>query len=283
MKTNTIFFSLIVLLAVVFSMSSCRKAAIFDSSDDNAIAESNANDVMKVVESGAKESEMEGSNKVPIFSLIYGSCATITVSPALPDSSFPKTMVIDFGTSGCVGDDGRTRKGKITVVMTDFYRKAGAEFSIVTDNYSVNDYKVDLSKTIKNEGYNSDNHLYYSIHADATVTTPDNETITWTSDRTRTWIEGESTSFATNGIAGVLDDVYLVNGTASGVNREGRAYTAKTTKDLRIELSCQWIVEGIIEITPDQMDTAIIDFGSGTCDDEASVTIGKKTKNITLK
>ena len=283
MKTKQIFLISALVIAVLFSLNSCRKVAqITDTSDDNAVAESNSSDVMKVVESGAKESEMEGSNKQPLFAALYGSCATITVTPALPDSSFPKTMLIDFGTSGCLGDDGKTRKGTITVVMTDFYRNTGCEFSVQTNNYYVNDYQVDLSKTVKNEGFNSDSNLYFTIHADAVITTPDNETITWSSDRVRTWIEGASTSYATDGLNGVLDDVYLVNGTASGINRKGKAFTAKTTKDLRIELSCHYIVEGVIEITPDQMQSATIDFGNGSCDDQATVTIGSKVKTITL-
>ncbi len=284
MKTNKIFYISALMIALMFSLNSCRKMEmISDTSDDNAIAESNSSDVMKVVESGAKESDMEGKDKTPFFSQLYGSCSTITITPAFPDSTFPKTMVIDFGSSPCIGDDGKTRKGKITVVMSDFYRNPGCQFSIQTSDYYVNDYKVDLTKTVKNEGFNNDNFLYYTIHADATITTPDNEIITWTSDRVRTWIEGESTNYSTYGLAGVLDDVYSILGNASGVNRQGKPFTASITKNLRVELSCKWIVEGTIEITPDQLSPATIDFGNGSCDNEATVTIGSKTKTIYLK
>jgi hypothetical protein len=285
MKTSKIFLASLFMVSVVsVSLNSCQKIAdISDVSEDNAIAESQTNDAMKVVESAAKEEDLEGSNKNSPFSLIYGSCATLTVTPAWPDPTFPKTLVIDFGTGGCVGDDGKTRKGVITVVMTGKYRDMGSEMTIETDNYEVNDYLVDLSKTVENMGLNTDNQTYFSIHAEANITTPENETITWTSDRTRTWVEGESTSYSSDGEAGILDDVYLISGTASGVNREGRAYTVQSTKDLRVELSCKWIVEGILEITPEDLQSASIDFGNGTCDDEAVVMIGNKTKTITLK
>lgn len=284
MKTKKFFLIPALMIMLLLSLNSCQKTAqISDVSEDNALAEGNVDEAMQVVENGAKESDIEGSYKVGSFSLLYGSGATITVTPAFPDSSFPKTMVLDFGTVGCVGNDGRVRKGIITVVMTDFYRNLGCEMSIQTDNYSVNDYQLDLTKTVTNNGFNSDSNLYFSVHVDAVVTTPENETITWVSDRTRTWLEGESTTFATDGIGGVLDDVYAVSGSASGINREGNPFSAQITKDLRIELSCRWIVEGTIELTPDQLDPASIDFGDGTCDNEAIVTIGSKTKTIFLK
>src|SRR5262249_14395127 len=61
-----------------------------------------------------------------------GLCATITVTPN--DSTYPKTITIDFGDS-CVGLDGKLRSGKIIANLTAPLRKPGSVLTVTLENF----------------------------------------------------------------------------------------------------------------------------------------------------
>jgi hypothetical protein len=46
------------------------------------------------------------------------------------------------------------------------------------------------------------------------------------------------------------DDSYLVTGSGTALNSNGKSATMNITNPLRKELSCHWIVSGTVEITP---------------------------------
>jgi hypothetical protein len=76
--------------------------------------------------------------------------------------------------------------------------------------------------------------------------------------------------------------VYLITGSANGVNRDGLAYTMQITSPLRKEICCRWLVSGTININPSGMLTRTIDFGNGACDQNASITIAGYTFNFMM-
>src|ERR1700750_765870 len=81
------------------------------------------------------------------LSFHLGPCATITVTPN--DSTYPKTVVIDFG-DGCICRDGKFRKGSITLNFTKPIRRPGAVLTITLNNYYVDRVHIEGTKTIKN-------------------------------------------------------------------------------------------------------------------------------------
>ncbi len=97
-------------------------------------------------------------------------------------------------------------------------------------------------------------------------------------DRTiTTYPKGDATS------AG--DPITYVFGTASGVNRQGRAFTLNipSTTPLVKRKSCQFVQKGIMDLTPDGFKTRTVDFGNGTCDDDATFTVNGNTVAFKLK
>lgn len=281
-STGRFFYAAFLLLLIVTLFVSCKKAKENRStttSSDNSIVENAFDDVFKTVNETAED---EGSSKgTKVYS--FGNCATVTVTPDWPDTTFPKSVVVDFGTINCTGTDGRTRRGKIEYTISDRYRNPGSVITVNPVDFFVNDYKVEGQKSITNNGRNQSNNLSYTINVTGgKVTTPEQEVIIWESTRTREWIEGESTTYVTDGIDGIFDDVYSITGNASGTNREGRSFTVTVTEALIVKLSCRWITEGKLEIVPDGLDTRTIDYGDGNCDNEATVTIRNKTYNFTL-
>ncbi|MCT4581512.1 MAG: hypothetical protein N4A35_08860 [Flavobacteriales bacterium] len=275
----------LVIGGLIFSTHSCKKeeepaeeepSTNIDASKDYAVSETAFNDVYAIVSEIAQN---ENDLKSTYF---FGNCAAITISPSLPDTTFPKTVTIDFGNS-CVGLDGKTRSGTVTATFSGRYRDSSTVIN-VTPNYTVNGYTLTGSKTITNEGRNNLQQSYFSIVVNGTVTHPNGNSSTWTSNRTRTWIEGENTTFLSHGWTGITDDVYEISGTGSGVTQNGLAYTANISTPLIIYVNCRWIVEGVLEITPNGLATRSIDYGvrADGCDNNATVSVNNLSFPIQL-
>ena len=284
MKLTVKLTSIILISGACLIAVSCKKRKLnrsTDTSQDDAVAQAAFDDVFHVTDEAA--SDESGVNKTASYS--FGSCATVTLSPDLPDTTFPKTLTVDFGSTNCTGNDGVERRGKIVAVFTGKYRDAGTVITVTPTNYYVNDYKVEGTKTITNNGRNSAGNINFDIDVDGKVTTPTNDEITWESNRNREWIEGEGTTFLTDGLSGIFDDVYSITGTGGGINRNGRAYTLTVTKPLIFQVGCRWLKEGTIELEPEDLKKRVIDFGdrNETCNNDATVTIDKKTYNIKMR
>ena len=82
---------------------------------------------------------------------------------------------------------------------------------------------------------------------------------------------------------GVLDDIYLIRGNYNGVNRSGLSFNSLITTPIRKELSCKWPVSGVLEITPQNLQTRVIDFGSGACDNDALVSVGSFSAVVQMR
>ena len=272
-------------LTIVFSLGSCKKRRLnrdTTTSIDISIMEGSFNDVQKVSEDALKEEDLEGKANGSGFRGVYGDSVVVTVTPAWPDPTFPKTVTLDFGT-GVTDYWGRTRKGLITIVATGKYKDSLAEFTITPSNYYVNDYKVEGEKIITNNGRNAAGNINYTIDInDGKVTAPDGDVAYWESLRNREWTIGENTTFLTDGLTGIFDDVYSITGTGEGTNRLGRDFDVTITDPLIVALDCRWIKQGTFEVEPDDLDKRTVDYGSGACDNDATVTIGSRTYNVEM-
>lgn len=203
-----------------------------------------------------------------------GSCPTISFAQA--QGTFPNVMTIDFGTS-CETPSGRVKKGKIVVTMSAPRTTQGATWVATTNNYYVDDAKVE--GTITHTYYLSTTNGSSRVEHTSTmnITLPSGKTISWTSTRTRTQTAGAETPLNHS------DDAYSITGSAQGVNREGQSYSVTITKPLIRKVGCPWITEGTVARTKDGK-TWTLDFGAGTCDRKATVTNANgETKEITLR
>ena len=271
------YIKIIIILFISSPIISCQKRKLnrsTTSSQDNAIAEIGFNDLFKVTEDVMKNEGLEKSN-----SSIFSNCATVTISPPFPDSTFPKSISIDFGPTNCSDIYGVERRGLITATCSGKFRDPGTSISIITNNYYVNNYKIEGTKTITNEGVNNLGNTYFSINIDdGIITYPNGDITKYESNRIREWVMGEDT----DGILGIFDDEYDITGTASGINRDNRLYTVTITSALRATMFCKWIKQGVLEIQPENLYTRIVDFGNGSCDAEAMVEINENVYTITM-
>jgi hypothetical protein len=235
---------------------------------DNALAEFSYNDALNIADeaSGLQTGDNLGSYKTT------SNCATVTHDT----TTNPKTITIDFGATNCLCNDGRNRRGKILVSYTGKYKDPGSVRNISFDQYFINDNQILGTKTVTNMGLNASSQTYFTITvAGKIVKGGSNDSLTWNSNRTRTWIQGEATQTWT-------DDVYEITGNGSGVNKNGN-YTMTIIQPLVREIGCKWFTAGTLEFQPTGKLLRTINFGNGSCDNDATVLINGVTYNITLK
>ena len=258
-----------VILLGIASLESCKKRKANRStitSQDNAAAEAGFNDVFKITEDALKDNNLEKSNVT--LKSIGANCATVDVNPPFPDTTFPKTVTIDFGAANCTDAYGVNRRGMIPVVVTGKYRTVGTSITVTTPNYYVTATKVAGELVVTKLGANAAGNTEFSIEiSNAKLTYTNGDEVIYESSRIREWVVGEDT----DGLFGVLDDEYDITGTANGVDRNGLSYTMTVTAPLRVAVLCRWIKKGTVEIQPDGLYLRTVDFGNGDCDATATL------------
>ncbi|HVD98542.1 MAG TPA: hypothetical protein VNB90_10090 [Cytophagaceae bacterium] len=280
MKKNLFKAALAFMVVATAVFVSCKKDKKEESvSSDNVTTESNSSqsefdDMLKISEDAM--SDQSQINKISNTN----SCVTVTATTGM--------ITLDYGTA-CVGSDLRTRSGKLIITYTGKYRDPGTVVTITTNNYFVNGKKIDGMRKVTNNGTNTAGNLVYSVvdsdvngtaNGYATITDVDLKTTTWRSSRTREFAAGASTPL------NLLDDEYLINGSADGMTKEGMAYSMTAT-NIRIKIAC-WAsrifypVSGILSITATD-GTRSIDYGNGDCDRTIQYThTNGKTYTFTL-
>lgn len=274
--------SIILLSGAVF-IGGCKKEKKIDydtaSSQDDAQAESIFNEINDIcnqaVEDGALSTHRFGVTSNNLLS----SCATIVADTDSVTGA--GNVTVDFGSYFCLGLDNKYRKGKINVSFTGHYKDPGTVVTInVTDfkvgNDSVNTTRITGERVVTNNGPDSLGRKQYGITVNATLYNYLNEKMTWNSIRTRYWAAGDSTPDRT-------DDEYLISGSSYGRSFAGVNFSSGITTALHVRIGCKWITEGKFVLITDGMPERHFDYGSGTCDNLATVTIEDKTFEISLR
>lgn len=217
-------------------------------------------------------------------------CAQITIIRNPGTSPPTGTITVDFGATNttCTGTHGKTRRGKIIITFTNRLRVVGGRIDVCTDNYYVNDIHIEGCRTVIHVNDTVFTHTLADTVGGtgyAKITLADGTTtISKKGERTRTWISGSDTQ------KWIWDDIYEITGESEGINRNGVSFQVTITKALRKELKCLIYptpranrsflpVSGTIEIIPGSSSTRVVDFGSGTCDKDFTVTVDGNTFN----
>ena len=206
-----------------------------------------------------------------IFDQLKEPCSVVIT---LDTSASPRILTVDYGNTNCDCNDGKMRRGKIITTFTGPYAEQGTVITHTTDNYYVNDLKIDGSKTVENMGLNASGQPSYSILIDGIATETTGETFVYSSTRERVWTEGFTT------LSNRWDDVYEISGNSSGEFSTGKSYTSSTTTPITIKVGCPYPVSGTLQIDPSNRPVRVIDYGSGTCDNTFTVTINGNTFTI---
>ncbi len=200
-------------------------------------------------------------------------CFTVHVVPNIPHV-FPKTVTINFG-DGCLGRDGKFRKGKIVSIFTAPLSVPGSKVSTTFINYSVDSFRVAGTHITENTSTSNLNGWKVKV-LDAKVTnTNSNKWHQWNSLKSITQTEGNGTP------AYPFDNVFRITGGAAGSNSGGHSWTSAIQEPLIKKFTCRWIVKGTVKLTRDNRE-GLLDYGNGSCDNQATITVNGITRAITL-
>lgn len=267
-KFKSIFSYFVLILLLTNALTSCTKQkedTVITKQDkaanQNSLAEALYADVNATVSTAFNDSGIgKTSNE-------NDNCANSTLTPN-DVFSYPKNVVIDFGSTNCTGSDGRQRRGKILATLTQFYLLPGATLNISFDNYYVNDHKVEGTITYVNTSANNSVSFTEAVQ-NGKITLPNSsDFFTWNSNRNLVY---DASATAT------------ITGSASGVTSGSDAFTCTIVQPLIINQGCHYIVKGVSSLTVNQTtDLLVLDYGNGTCDNLATLTYFNQTNTITL-
>lgn len=273
MKTTTYILGLAML---AFATSSC------DRRDDNTpdstmVVQENesaeyAVEVDAIADEAYDASQSTALKSATVTGNYLTDCAVITLNA----TELNKVLTIDFGT-GCVGEDGKTRTGKV-IITTQSFTELNFERTFTFDNYTVNGNAIagTIIKTItKNDAENS---RTADISEDITITLANNGgTISRSAELVRVY---------NYGVVGLLSDNQLTTwGETVFINTQGNTMTKNVSEStpLLYKTACRQVVSGLMEITFGTNNVWTVNFGDGSCDNLATASNGENSWVIRLR
>ena len=180
---------------------------------------------------------------------------------------------MDYGTGTVC--NGRTISGKTILSLSAPHRSVGSVITQTFDNFKINLHKIEGTRTRTNNTVTGGAPTFTLTMTNGKVTDPDGKTFTWNATHTRTWVAGFETNTAS-------DNIVDITGTATGVNRNGKAFTATVLNAVRMSYACRYPLQGTVKVTRTGLNDRTIDFGTGACDGTATVTVNGTTHTVNL-
>ncbi|MFT3793402.1 hypothetical protein [Flavobacterium sp.] len=221
-----------------------------------------SDDVLQITESQSNES-ISGRGAEPGFLGPCGGNITTTVE----GNTWIRT--IDFGATNCILWNGNRVRGKIILTFTNDFANDTRTIAYAFDNFYHNDRHVEGNRTVVKRILEN-GHPQATISLALTVTVPNGTVLTRNGERIREFTDGYDTWL------NLSDNVFAYTGSWTTSNSTtGITHTATVNSPVIVKWNClHWIVSGTVTYNRSSDNaTAILDYGDGACDDEATVTI----------
>lgn len=275
------------LLVSLFVLVSCQKERSGDDTvqpditeeqasvyaNESAQADGSFEDVNDISMIAAEEEGIasEGRGETGRYDLIFaalrvriGNCATITVTPN--DTTYPKTITIDFGPTGCLCPDGKFRRGAIVIHLTKPIRRPGAVMTITLVDFYLNRAHVEGTKVVTN--LSSGGNIKFTVQVvDGKVTFPNGRGYLYSGLKHVVQVAGGTTN-------NILDDIYHVEVRSKTIFNNGVTIHLDTEAALVKKVICPWINAGKLKIKVNNR-LLFLDFSApnnGDCDNKALLT-----------
>jgi hypothetical protein len=218
------------------------------------------------------------------FGLDSLACLTVTKTFLNPPAHFPVKITLDFGPSCTDLQQGHTRSGKVIIVYSNRLILPGATATTNFENYVIDSISVMGTHTITNSTASGSIQKQFTTEIiNGKLTKPNGDYHKLNGQRVITQVEG-------NGTAVPGDDIFKITGSAHGQVKHGNllfAWMSEITEPLIKKFSCPWISKGIVKVKRETLPNtspwvAILNYGTGTCDFLASLTINNVTQVIQL-
>ena len=288
-------------LTVAITFSSCKKdnqsnepvqdddlKVAVEAAQNNSIASNQFDDVLNITQSissedagediglGTESAIMAKSASGNLFARGRSRCFTVNTIPKIR-GEWPKTVTINFG-DGCTGKDGKVRKGKIVSIYTKPAFMPGAVVSTTFLGYQVDSFAVAGTHKVTNTS--NGRKISFKIEVINGKITNTNTDFWHKHDAEREFTQLDGWDSDTN----PMRNGYKITGSTKGSNSNGGSYKTQTESPLIRKFDCRWISRGILKVWwNDNQVAANLNFGDGTCDDQAVLTYKDRSNTITLK
>lgn len=250
--------SLLLLVAASLVFSGCRKSDRDEdeetlSARDNALAYHIFDDVWREVHRVAMQDTLLGYYDSNLIRRPNACIQRVTISDTVP--VFPLLLNINYSDDGESCNDGFKRYGLIKASFSSRYITPGAQIVIDFEGYRKDDFDVAGLITIDNAGFEDDQPVY-TMRVEEGRITGNNIDIEWEGTHIYRWVQGSATYSA------IDDDVFTIEGIASGENSRGVPFVNEIITTYRADLSCQWFTEGRSELTVQNLPIRYINYNN---------------------
>lgn len=258
--------------------NSCQKEEAAASIDEISLSQQETQAEETLADVDLLVDEAVDSNFSQLKSASIENAAYLTDCPVITvnKTATPQVITIDFGTA-CTGKDGKVRSGKIIVTSTSFNTFPSVRDKSF-DNYVVDGKKIEgsVAKTITKDQEN--NIRTAVIKENITITFPDGE-------GKATRIANLTRQYQRNTLLNPRDNQIVSWGTVEFTRISGVKVTKtiSSADPLVFKVACHHIVSGRVSVTTSNNRSWTINYGDGSCDNKATLTIGDKTKEIKIR
>lgn len=259
--------------AVTYTDESSQTEASFDDVEDVSMIAADEEGEVSLYGRGEETARLYPFTQLR---LRLGPCANISVSPN--DSTYPKTVTIDFGPDGCLCLDGKFRRGAIVIHLTAPIRRPGAVMTITLDSFYLNRKHIEGTKIFSNLSENG--NIKFTVQVvGGKVTHPNGRGYQYEGIKYVKQIAGGATR-------DLRDDVYSTEGRSQTTFNNGVTINLNTDSALIKKMICPWISDGILKVKINSR-VFYLNYGApnnGDCDNKALLTWnnGNNQRLITL-
>ena len=269
MKTQIKLLTAVATLGIAITFSSCQKEKI----DTPVTSKATASMALTDLANNESDAAMDAADQ----SFKNEGCATVTRDMTV----MPHVLTIDYGTSGCVGRDGKRRQGQVVITFdAASFETPGVNIVTSYNNYFVGGKQISGSMTKHNNGLNSNHNLAFTVTSNIQVFDPNaNTTASENVNQVFEFVDG-------SGTLAKSDDVYSITGSSTGIDNSGNMYAESITSPIikKRDPGCSlFFVQGIIVNQTANQPVKSIDYGNGSCDNLANVTVNGVTTTVTLQ
>jgi hypothetical protein len=227
-------------------------------------------DITVIVDQAYADEEFANKSATTAATRYLPDCATVT--KVITDAT--KDITIDFG-KACELRNGNTVSGKIILNYVKDTMALTRSVEVSFDNLFVNEKHIEGGYSVLRERSNANGNPQSTHTFNIKVTWPDDSVASKNGTKIKEFIEGQDTR-------AWGDNVFLITGNWHFTRKDGTVHITTITTPLRRELSCRFIVSGVIAFQKDDQ-SAVLDYGDGTCDDLGTFTKDGVTETIHLK
>ena len=264
------FFSL-----VLFSCETAKTNTELNSCKDNALAEVIYLDVYK---------QSQIYLNLFLSKQSPSDTAIKFISTANPNSiAFPFVLTVQFGNKDLLGSDNKFRRGAMILTVNaasdDGTMLSIDQLDVTFEDFYLNQSNVLGTITLVNNGKNTKNNYSFNLNVSKGIVINSNGTMSWESLKTLEMTAGASTR------SNILDDTYLLSGSASGKDFKLTDYSTNIATPMTIDPNCRWFISaGITTVEPNNLDVRNVNYGlAGNCTGQVEVQIKEQSLNFSMQ